>query len=93
MYVRTRRYISLNEYTYVYVYLTERARLHTHYTSVYAHVQKLVVQRSGKNKKKLWEYPQCPGLESQMLAITKQRGLSDDEKYEQCSLLLSDRDT
>lgn len=37
---------------------------------------------SGKNCRRLWEYPQCKGLREAIDEIAALPGISDDEKYD-----------
>jgi hypothetical protein len=45
--------------------------------------------RTGKNKRKIWEYPQCDGLVPLIEAIKSDKALTDDQKEAKCEKLLS----
>lgn len=51
--------------------------------------QQLVVFRTGKNKKKLYEYQQCPGLKTAVDEIAADLSLNTDQKEEKCRKLLA----
>jgi hypothetical protein len=42
--------------------------------------QTLITFRAGKNKKKIWEYPQCEGLKKAVEAVKNESSLSDEQK-------------
>lgn len=45
---------------------------------------------SGTNKKKIWEYPQCPALEKRLKAIGSNSSLSEEQKEKMCKSVYSD---
>ena len=51
--------------------------------------QQLTVFRSGKNKKKLWEYDNCASLQPQVDAIGKDNSLTEEQKTNAMGKLLS----
>jgi len=51
--------------------------------------QQLTVFRSGKNKKKLWEYDNCTSLQPQVDAIGKDNTLSEEQKNNALAKVLS----
>jgi hypothetical protein len=55
--------------------------------------QNLAVFRSGKNKKKLWEYENCSSLKPQVEAIGRDNSLSEEAKNEKISKLLSTKNS
>lgn len=52
--------------------------------------QKLCEFRTGKNKKKLWEYPQCAGIQKAMAPIVADKSLSDTEKETKMEAIVCD---
>jgi len=52
--------------------------------------QKLAVFRTGKNKKKLWEYQNCTGMMKQIEEVKRRRELNDDQKEKEIEKLLAD---
>jgi len=52
--------------------------------------QTLVTYRKGTNKKKIWEYPQCAGLKSQVERIRDDNRLDDNAKMKALKELRSD---
>jgi hypothetical protein len=52
--------------------------------------QTLAVYQTGANAKKVWEYKQCDGLQSQIQAtMAKHRGASDDDMNKHLEKLLA----
>ena len=53
--------------------------------------QNLAVFRTGKNKKKLWEYEQCPSLQGPVEAIGKEDGTEEEKNAKIAKLLCAPR--
>jgi E3 ubiquitin-protein ligase MYCBP2 len=53
--------------------------------------QTLVTFRTGKNKQKLWHYPQCPGILKAVTKVVETLGLTDAQIEERCALLRCDK--
>lgn len=52
--------------------------------------KKLAVYKTGKNKQKIWEYKQCPGLQPKVTAIGRDKSLSENQKNAELEKLFSD---